>query len=1245
MNNSQRFLLAPLVRFFALGTVAASLITWLQAPAMKSLDFIAWNQQALTFLVYVLPILALCAMRPAIGGAAGVMLGIWYLQYHQTFPTALLALLYLVGLYGASFLLSRVVIARFFRSLLQVRPEFSGFLPSIVFLSLAPLLSGMLLALHLHTISAVFSLLLMVLSLAAVIFYRSDARTVFFPEESPALRELSADFARLCVALLVGIAAILLLYPESLAGDSEKAYLAYPKYFALSNSIVITDPAWLRNVMAGYHHTQEIFLSTGYLLSGDTGIKLFALLFVILKCQLFLLIGRSLLGLSPTLSLLALASYLLFPLTFEMHAIVRPENSLTVALLSLFYLFELLRDVRRRNWSQEFFALLCMSALCAGLAVSIKLTALYFLPACALVFWREALFAFKNLRQLRLAHYCLLSVSVLIGASWFIRNFLQFGFLINMSPFEKYHLTVWFPPIRTLSEAWTFLREGMIRADRYTEFGGQLGYGFLGFVLLPATIWTLGKNGRVQRLALVSLLYGAMLLFCTRQIRYLAPVVPGFALCLFALRVPSFRLEQWMRRNAATLCYLIIATQTLVSYQVLTSSGIIPALRRRFVGMATHPDDAPSYIAPLNKVLSPEDSVLTPYFDMNYFLKAKPFRGDPIDSWSTLSSLQKEHHFSHWLIPPYAIEPRNYFFNDKTFIEALSDPLVTSRADWDPNWHIQIFQPNRRLLRAMDQLVRDRGWDPKKTLIVSGKRKLDAQSMYVLGERVSLPGSGEDFYRVRGAFLDDGTAFYDFGSTPNGGSSFRPIAWYSDIGSAQIRPESFAVKKSEVNLSPLPFGRQDSSPRFRTVRYQFHVPESAGDRILLEVYGKKELFLSVKNGDLHHQLKAAAIQGFAGEATAGVVELLPGSDAIVEVGEPSSINYEGIRMVLIAGKIPSTGQAIAPPIGGDKGPRLVSMVDDFSGKLESSEGLSARVVSHPSARARKSDSAFEVVQRRYRISLPVSFRRNIKFRAVTESLTLKQGEQLWIRVISPNSEQQPEVLTSIVGPVTAKAFLLGEKLFETLLSDRHSSRYEFEVSLDLRRRAENTAPRLRNLRFEALRNDEESLRDLTYEAFLSRESAYVAPFMLSLQDSFLPQQGVKANIGIERSSESCLIDSLIGVGNVIHPEEVGKTASLHYVLPISQTLARNALQLLVAVDGRTYSSQDKLALGVSVGGKEVMRKAITLSSSPGTPQQLSLELPAQSEGQMVELRFDMTSAVFADRVFLKEVRALLKVKR
>lgn len=557
-----------------------------------------------------------------------------------------------------------------------------------------------------------------------------------------------------CTAAVFACCGLVLFLPHSMFGDVEKAYLAVAKYFALSNRLVLDDPVYLWDEQVrAFAQTQEVVLSAGYLLAKDPGAKLVAWSIVAVELAGTYAVCRAVGKLSAAWSWFATLAFALCPILFELSATVRPENLLTVAGLAMLYLADGIETDSRRN--------LPLFACAAGLAIGAKYTGLVLVAAvcCA---WAPSLL--RAVRRARASTVALSLLALVPGAFWYARNLFLWGTVVSMKPYGTYHLTIHYPPLRSVTDVAAFVARGFLETSRYTEYG-DFGYGAWGALFVPSLLWSLRATTALRRLATFAAAYVAVMLSATRQIRYLAPVVPALLLLIAAgLQEVASHARHALRKWTASFAFAAVGLQLWFTAAVNGPREVGWALTELTAGRRLPGSPPLEPYRTLNGHLRPDDVVMTSFGSDNYASEAKQFRGDPLNSFADLLARQGVFEPNYWLDSDNlaGIKGASYF-NDPAFLASVTETVASAGMYWNPAILAHLRRPLPLALTRLRDAIVAQGWDLAATQLASAEFKRLSPLDVVLGAPLRAGGIDRQLYRFESdwdeAYLGAGEPF------------------------------------------------------------------------------------------------------------------------------------------------------------------------------------------------------------------------------------------------------------------------------------------------------------------------------------------------------------------------------------------------------------------------------------------------------------------------------------------------------
>ena len=646
------------------------------------------------------------------------------------------------------------------------------------------------------------------------------------------------SFLGAALTLVVLFSGLIYLVPDALCGDSDKAYLAIAKFYANANSLFLRDAALVRDGMRSFPHFEEVYFAAGYILNGALGAKLLAWLLVCVKLYVFYFVAVSAAGLSRSAAKLVVLSFCLTPIFLELHAIERPENLLAITALLLFWTCESAKRARLRGNADAALHYLALGVVCACVAVSVKYTAGFFFVALAVVYWDLVLFALRNLPRLVVRHGALLIGSLVIAAFWYARNIVQWKEIVSYAPFDRYHLTVHFPPLRSAHDILAFIQSGLLDTSTYTEYG-SFGYGFWGVILIGGLVAALSRPGVTRRAALVTLLFSILLLNSTRQIRYLGAVLPiGYmAIFLFVLtsrvRTQFATGSRWKEAWAGV--FLLVQAATALAVNAPDSVG------RSFKNKLAFADRDLSKFGGLagqiNEVVKPHEIMLTSAYDANFNLEGILMRGDPIWSFGQLQKIVNEVRPPYFLLAAPGAKIYDFpFFNDLAFFESVAEPKLYAG-------NLYLLKADQRKFDRVANYVERQGWPLPKTVIVSEALKQKYPMQLVLAEELKIPGLPHRLFRLAGMWWQGGD-YRDYGATETFVPGAQLTHYFEDLwlesgkNGGQLETyrldsdvQAIAKKKALVTAAaPQHIGK---------VNYESSIPEKfLGAPVVVELYAR-----------------------------------------------------------------------------------------------------------------------------------------------------------------------------------------------------------------------------------------------------------------------------------------------------------------------------------------------------------------------------------------------------------------------
>ena len=366
-----------------------------------------------------------------------------------------------------------------------------------------------------------------------------------------------------------------------------------------------------------------------------------------------------------------------------------------------------------------------------------------FLLAVALVYWRTALASIKQVPRMFLRAPLLLVVAISVAAFWYVRNIVLWGEIVSYSPYGKYHLTVFFPPLRSVADVWGYLSESFVFSSKYTEFL-DFAFGPLGIFFWGGLVAGVAFSGPTRRVALLVLLYTVLLANSTRQIRYLLPVVPLGLCVLFSLArsLSPKALRIVSQRFSGGLVFAAIFFQAGIALAISYNSNVGNAFRERMRFIEKDMTRNEPVYAPINDLVHYPQMILTSHLDTNYSIDAQLLRVDPLSGLADLQKKIKTYNAEYFLLAAPGVQPRILLFNDFDFFDSISDFKLSS-------FHLHLFAYNPEKLNKLVRYCREQGWDLGTTLIVSERLKTTFPKELVVGEELKIPGLKHRLFRLQ----------------------------------------------------------------------------------------------------------------------------------------------------------------------------------------------------------------------------------------------------------------------------------------------------------------------------------------------------------------------------------------------------------------------------------------------------------------------------------------------------------------
>ena len=568
-------------------------------------------------------------------------------------------------------------------------------------------------------------------------------------------------------------------YPTELSGDAQKAYSALSKFYAVFNKIIINEPAQTTEplIAFGFPHGQEIFLSVGYLLGQNVGQKLFAFSIIISKLLILFCISKQIFKFSNILSLVTVLLFATTPIGFELNNSIRPENLLTGIFLLSIFLYEY--SFQNKAFKVHTFLIFLASII---FLPSIKYTGIQLLFSNLVVYSIQLIKTlFENFKNI-VKYSFLIIPFIVITLFWYLRNFIEWGFIFKIYPWDQDWVECWYPALKSIMDFIRFISCGFIETQRYTEFP-NLGYGLLGIMFIPALLWGIFLSpyqhnltnfdtrkleapnyGFIRRISLIISIYIILMLLSTKQIRYLAPVIPliipvllSFFIAIYTIISRADFISGFISKNLQfenlkklTFCILIFSHITLSAY-TLNKSELGASIRsKQLLGL----QDLNTPMDPfnsINKFITYKDLILAPFIDSNYSFDANIFRGDNLQSLAVLKETQEKYKFNFWLFHTSNSSVfHNFFFNDLSFLKLLSTEVVSSYALDNASWGFTLLKPLTNKINELEEFCKLKGWDLNNTYIVSNKIKNQLSTNLLTSKPFKFPfqETSELYYKV-----------------------------------------------------------------------------------------------------------------------------------------------------------------------------------------------------------------------------------------------------------------------------------------------------------------------------------------------------------------------------------------------------------------------------------------------------------------------------------------------------------------
>lgn len=1195
--------------------------------SLLSLPPIAWAVLLWSLLTYLSPVLG------------ALILGL--VSFFYIIERELLADLLIPSVYLLLFLDGARSFANVIKAKRNLDPEMLSYYSVVILVSVLPLCGLTLLAVGSLDF---FSLYITAIGWALAGRYFLSKQSPETVPENAAKRTFSFEnsltqYLYVLVAGCLAFSGFMHMFPDPVAGDSEKAYLAFSRFYAGANTLVLTDPGWVDNVMAAYHHWQEMFLATGWALAKNNGLKFFAFAIVLIKLWSLRFAAVKILKCSETMAAAAVLIFALVPSSLDISAVVRPENLLTVYLILAFVGLETVRKQPEKVIEYG----CCVIALFA-LSVSVKLTGLYAITAALFVYPKECLKICDNLRKSRGLQIVLL-VSILLAGVWFLRNWLRWGYLVNMTPFGRYHLTVWFPPVRSVSDWWMMFTKSLIQVGDFTEFS-HFGYGLLGFIFYPILFWSLTYKGAVRRIAIFSLLYIFCLHTSTRQIRYLLPIVPLVTLIsVIVLRDFYSKLTGGALSYSRLQMPVLLATtlSLLTALIVIKHSYLMSSVRARINSFGTGSLVARGPIQIINEYTTENDRLLLTYLDFNYTPNARMLRGEPYDSIGKLAEYQKKYNFSHWVAFSYGLSRTdNPIFNDLSLLEMLSEPIVKAPSLDDPNWWLYLLKPSLPRLQLLIDFVKSHDLDPHKVLLVSEAYKKSHPLDFITGNGYSLPGFSQKIYFMQAKWDDSQQVFSNYQSP----STESLLGWsFLDVKSEQnlvtkCRTERPVHGADEISLCDIEISKGKNAAASSQLRFYARRPLGAAPR---------SAFFSLSKNGQSSNFRIESAEDWklilSERVRPGDLLQLRGPPELFEVG-PSAM-LQGPRFMLVSQDKNNTRAnktAVAKSNGNfqvlsNASQESITLTLESDGIARDSKGKiqtsSTRGLSFMPSKLVTSSQRYVAGEAEISLHPPLELSHNVAIEIKADGLYLSPGDRIRINLRqthgTPNSDsalyskdyssqlQCPD--SCILGALTlpfVPGLAEGGGLTAHLKFDNTGKgpSHVGKFSLSMRASSNSTIPE--NL---------DSMLDFSTVPTNLQSIGVIENFQSPLQDLPTYLRG-----DVDRSLQAVVGKSLMVTGSVVAPQFVNQTGILRYRFELPEHLRKAPLTALLRTVGRTYQEGDYIAVSVRRGNEVTKGKKKTGDSAFN---QWKLRIPPQEDVSELSVDVELTATEFSDRTFLQ----------
>ncbi len=580
----------------------------------------------------------------------------------------------------------------------------------------------------------------------------------------------------LLVVLLYGIGYLSVL---ALAGDARHAYLAFARAYAEDNTFLLNDPSYRWSIGYAFPHLQELLVSVGYALDQRLGARFIGLLIIVGKLHVLYLFARQIVGLTQQRATLLVLCFTLVPMIFDIQLGIRPDNLMSLILLLLVYFLErsLLLEKEGADLKTQLLLCLWLSALLA----STKLTAGFALLVLPILYGRLILPALRILPRFGLPQWLAVSASIAIAAWWWVRNI----WFLDIPMIERGANSLsGFPPLRSISSVYSFLTEGLLRTSGYTEFA-DFGYGLWGVLLIPLALIGLADRPLIRRLALIFLLYSALLLSFFSQIRYLAAIIPFAFLAVFGNQ-STCRLASWLQRGKTRAAALSLAVVFISSSFVALASRGVPGRRSSaYSVIASRISGSRSDIrslepwATFNQLLTANDRIMAGRMVYMYDIDGRLHVTRELEGFFDFYRHQQENQVGYLIEFPYLMGSRNNpLFNDHLFLETVGSRVREAGLVDHPRLKARLYRVNLPVLNSIEQeLRRSKDLTVADAFVVSTEVAKKFASTHVLGEQLCVDGLTHPLYLLHGQWIGSPLKYLRDIKTETGGDScvYKPL--------------------------------------------------------------------------------------------------------------------------------------------------------------------------------------------------------------------------------------------------------------------------------------------------------------------------------------------------------------------------------------------------------------------------------------------------------------------------------------